>query len=541
MPDNKLQIRAKLLSAIAELQICSKENRNVPAKIINELKSIDDKKSVVEILVKEIIKDTSENKLIILTFLLQELVEKELIETVIVNELVNPKISDSIKTKLVNVLRSIGRHVNYEEYTTFFENPDEIIDADTSVLLNKAIANPAAQIDFLDFLNALPEAEQDMLLSSLNEDYDGDNIANILTPVILSKPYSPLALTAIKYIGESKSKLAVPTLHWVLDNVDDEEFRAHAQKGLNMLKLAGFSKDETESFYREILSGYPVYKCYSSLPDGHGNIGLIFSRRTPENLLHMFSVVLNDIDGIVECFGFNDITDAEFQRIVKKFYDYDTVVEVTPEFCRYLTENAEKLTRLKYSDISYEYIAWKTLLKDISSTSLNLSDGLKESELSVEALDILYNAGYFKNWFFEKNDSDDFCDFIENLQNIGHENFYNEMISLIKQDFDRIYNPVELKRINHRLLITAYLLNNSGRENIAGMVYSLSDPSDYKYIFLDNMLKKSIYEYFLNEKERYYDLKKSQSIFTRKQNNNIDIKFVEFAISEVEKHWVEHE
>ena len=73
------------------------------------------------------------------------------------------------------------------------------------------------------------------------------------------------------------------------------------------------------------------------------------------------------------------------------------------------------------------------------------------------------------------------------------------------------------------------------------MVYSLSDPSDYKYIFLDNMLKKSIYEYFLNEKERYYDLKKSQSIFTRKQNNNIDIKFVEFAISEVEKHWVEHE
>ena len=178
MPDNKLQIRAKLLSAIAELQICSKENRNVPAKIINELKSIEDKKSVVEILVKEIIKDTSENKLIILTFLLQELVEKELIETVIVNELVNPKISDSIKTKLVNVLRSIGRHVNYEEYTTFFENPDEIIDADTSVLLSKAIVNPAAQIDFLDFLNALPEAEQDMLLSSLNEDYDGDTCNN---------------------------------------------------------------------------------------------------------------------------------------------------------------------------------------------------------------------------------------------------------------------------------------------------------------------------------------------------------------------------
>ena len=541
MPDNKLQIRAKLLSAIAELQICSKENRNIPAKIINELKNIEDKKSIVEILVKEIIKDTSENKLIILTFLLQELVDKEQIETVIINELVNPKLSDNIKTKLVNVLRSIGRHVNYEEYTTFFENPDEIIDADTSVLLNKAIANPAAQIDFLDFLNALPETEQDMLLSSLNEDYDGDNIANILTPVILSKPYSELAKTAIRYIGESKSKLAIPTLHWVLDNIDEESIRSQAQKSLNLLKLAGFSKDETESFYREILSDYPVYKCYASLPDGHGNIGLIFSRRTPEKLLHMFSVVLNDIDGIIECFGFNDISDSEFLRIVKKFYDYDTVVEVSPEFCRYLTENAEKLTRLKYRDISYEYIAWKTLLKDISVSGINLTEGLKETELSVEALDLLYNAGYFKNWFFEKNDSEEFKNFIEEIEHINSTDFYENLMSLKKQKFDNIFNPIETKRINNRLLLTAYLLQHSDKENIADLVYTLSDPSDYKYIFLDNMLKKSIYEYFLNEKERYYDLKKSQSIFTRKQNNNIDIKFVEFAISEIEKHWVANE
>ncbi len=541
MPDNKLQIRAKLLSAIAELQICSKENRNIPAKIINELKNIEDKKSIVEILVKEIIKDTSENKLIILTFLLQELVDKEQIETVIINELVNPKLSDNIKTKLVNVLRSIGRHVNYEEYTTFFENPDEIIDADTSVLLNKAIANPAAQIDFLDFLNALPETEQDMLLSSLNEDYDGDNIANILTPVILSKPYSELAKTAIRYIGESKSKLAIPTLHWVLDNIDEESIRSQAQKSLNLLKLTGFSQDETESFYREILSDYPVYKCYASLPDGHGNIGLIFSRRTPEKLLHMFSVVLNDIDGIIECFGFNDISDSEFLRIVKKFYDYDTVVEVSPEFCRYLTENAEKLTRLKYRDISYEYIAWKTLLKDISVSGINLTEGLKETELSVEALDLLYNAGYFKNWFFEKNDSEEFKNFIEEIEHINSIDFYENLMSLKKQKFDNIFNPVETKRINNRLLLTAYLLQHSDKENIADLVYTLSDPSDYKHIFLDNMLKKSIYEYFLNEKERYYDLKKSQSIFTRKQNNNIDIKFVEFAISEIEKHWVANE
>lgn len=541
MADNKLQIRAKILSAIAELQVCSEENRSVPAKIITQLKKIEDKKSVLEILVKELIKDTTENKLIILTFLLQELTTKEEIETAIINELVNPKISDAIKTKLVNILRSIGRHVNYEEYTTFFENPDEIIDADTTVLLNKAIANPAAQIDFLDFLNALPETEQDMLLASLNDDYEGDNIANILTPVILSKPYSNLALTAIKYIGESKSKLAIPTLHWVIDNIEDEKISSAAQKSLNLLKLAGISKDETEKFYKDILKDYPVYKCFSSLPDGHGNVGLLFSRKTPDNLLHMFSIVLNDLDGIVECFGFNDITDGEFSRIVKKFYDYDTVVQVSPEFCKYLTETAEKLTRMKYKDISYEYIAWKTLLKDISSEGIQLSYGLKEAEISVETLELLYNTGYFKNWFLGKNDSEEFSNFIENISKTDKKVFMEELTSKLNKDFDVIFNPVEIKKINNRLLITAYLLKNSGADNIANMVYTLSDPSDYKNIFLNNMLKKSIYEYFLNEKERYYNLKNSQSIFSRKQNNDIDIKFIEFAISEIEKQWVNNE
>lgn len=541
MAENKLQIRAKLLSAIDELLSLSEKQTEVPAKLISELKEIEDKKSVLEILVKELLKDSSENKIIVLTFLLQELADKEETEKAVIDELVNPKNTDRTKTKLVNVLRSLGRHVNYEEYTTFFENPDEIIDSDTSVLLKKAIVNPAAQVDFLDFLRALPETEQEMLIGSLNEDYDGDNIANILTPVILSKPYSELAKTAVKYIGESKSKLAVPTLHWVIDNIEDESIRSLAQKSLNMLKLAGFAKDETEEFYKEILKDYPVYKCYASLPDGHGNIGIIFSRKTPANLIHMFSVIVNDTDGVIECFGFNDISDQEFSRIVKRFYENDIIVEVPAEFCRYETENAEKLTRLKYRDISYEYIAWKTLLKDIPPGNIDLTEGLKDTELSVEALNMIYNAGYFKNWFFASNDSDEYDKFTGLIKTFDRNNFYQQLSGALKDNFDIIFNPVETKKLNHRLLVTAYLLKRSGTENIANMIYSLIETSDYKFIFLDNMLKKSVYEYFLNEKEKYYDLKKSQSIFTRKRDSNIDINFVEFVISEIEKHWVADE
>ena len=136
-------------------------------------------------------------------YLLKELVEQEKIEKILFEKLASPSIKDSLKTKLVDALRDIGKHIDYNEYVSYFENPDEIIDADTAKLLEDAIANPESQIDFLDFIVSLPEKEKEMLLESMIADYDGDNLANILTPLILSNPYSDLAQVSIKAIGET--------------------------------------------------------------------------------------------------------------------------------------------------------------------------------------------------------------------------------------------------------------------------------------------------------------------------------------------------
>ena len=32
------------------------------------------------------------------------------------------------------------------------------------------------------------------------------------------------------------------------------------------------------------------------------------------------ATVVNDIDGIIDCFGFNEISESEYERIVSKFY-----------------------------------------------------------------------------------------------------------------------------------------------------------------------------------------------------------------------------
>src|SRR5574344_388050 len=155
MSENKLQIRARLLSAIIGLQNNSAD-RNFVGKTLTELRKIEHKSDVLDILQKEFLKENSQMRDYTIGFLIKELVPQESIENTFYSTLANPKISDMFKAKLVSLLRECGKHVNYEEFINYFDNPEEIIDADTVRLLEDARINPESQIDFMDFLTALP-------------------------------------------------------------------------------------------------------------------------------------------------------------------------------------------------------------------------------------------------------------------------------------------------------------------------------------------------------------------------------------------------
>ena len=535
IPENKLQIRAKLLSAIAKIQ-----NTDTADSELSELKKITDKDSVLEILQKEFLKENTEKKDYTITFLLSNLIEKEKIEKSLFETLANPKINDSIKTKIVGFLRDIGEYVDYSQYASYFENPDEIIDADTEKLLENAKINPEAQIDFLDFLTALPDSEKEMLVNSLSQDYDGDNLTNILIPVILSNPYSELAFNAVKAIGESKSPLAYPVLQWLNENIDDLKIKSNVQKSINLLKLSGIKTDITKEYYKKLLQNTPVYKCYINFPDGHGNVGLIFSRKHESGFIQMFALVLNDTDGIIDCFGFNEISDDEFERIVNKFYQNNKVIETSAEFCKFLMEDAEKTSRLKFENIPYEYIAWKTITNDIEDKKYNLYDGLEQIELNELLMKQIYNQGYFDRWFFEINDNEAFKQLIEQIftEKISDTQLIEEKINTA---FDSIFDTAQTSILNKRLLLCAHLACSDNEKTDADILFSLTQNNQQKQKFMFDYVKKSIYQYYLLQKDKYYSLKNATSIFARKSNkelNETDIKYIESCLKNLEKKWI---
>lgn len=539
MPENKLQIRARVLSSIINLQ-----NNNTDLSFVgntlDELNKIQDKEALLDILYKEFLKENTEIRDYTITFLISELIEKEKIENTLFETLANPKINDQIKAKVVNFLRELGKHVNYEQYLEYFDDPDNVIDTDTTKLLENAKINPEAQIDFLDFISALPKTEKEMLLESLKEDYDGDNLANILTPLIISEPYSELSQLAIKAIGESRSILALPVLKHLEETVEDLAVRANVQKSISLLKLSGIKEDLTSDYFKNLLANNPIYKCYVNYPDGHGNIGIIFSRKTQSNFIQMFSLVVNDIDGIIDCFGFNEISDQEFERIINKFYQNDHIVEVSPEFCKYLMVNAEKVSRLKYKEYSYEYAAWSMITKDIPYQEPELSKNLVEIELNEYLLTQIYEKNYLDKWFLDEIHNNDFAQMMNHiLENKICDTKQIEVV--IENHKPNIFNQAFLTIIDYRLMVSAFLTNTNNDPTFANLLYSLKENHQMKDKFFDDILKKSVYEALLLKKDRYDNLKSATSIFTRKANKdieNIDIDYIKSCINEIESHWI---
>lgn len=544
---NKLQIKAEVLTVLSKLQT-NLEAGDVD-KALETLIEQEDKKSILEVLIKELAK-SNEQKAILVCFLLIKLCDKKNLEEALWSALKNPSVSDTTKTIILNILKDMGNKVEYEKLEEYFENPNEVIDADTKKLLQAAIINPEAQIDFLDFLNSLSDVDKKILVESLGEDYSSDSLANILNPLVLYTPTSELGKTAIDILGTTKSQLALHTLLEALKFVDDEETVMLINRNLSKLKISGVRDDNAVEFYKNILSSKPYFS-YASYPDGHGNQAIIFSRSKNENeSIQIVAIVVNDTYGLVDCFGFNDISKQEFERIVDKFYNDDDHIYLSPLVIKTILLEAEKTTRKIGGKISYEYICWKTLLSDIQTEpvpiELILKSHYNQQHLSNEDLEEIYMFDFIQKWFFDTDYNEEFKALISNLNSkIGANDFKIDFETVVKEYLNKIFTTTQKSCLDKRILMSAYLKYLSeGRPNAheeAQMLYSLYLDEDKKLKLSENIIRKSIYEYYVSLKSKYKEEHKMTNIFTMKNKQKtveLTQKQIDMTISRIEDLWV---
>ncbi len=521
---NPFEIKAEIIRIISKYSKYSGEISTADFEALDA----GNKNIIAKILFKELIniKTDSEN---IVKLLLERYVEKEELTTQLWSILKNNLASVEAKIIVLNFLRDLETDWKYEDYEGYLDNAQDIIDEDTKQLLDKAIVNPEVQIDFLDFLSAVNEKDKVLLIKSLAEDYEKDALANILIPVFLSQPDSEVGKEALSILGNSKSQLAYHALNTAYEFVTDS-MKPLIKKNLSILKLGGIREDNSQEFYKQLLSESKPYRCCITYPDGHGNQALIFSRTNNEKRVQFVAVVINDYNGIRDCFGFNDISQFECDKIIERFYKDEKSLNIPPKNLKTILLHAENISKQKASNwlLPYEYVCWKNLLADIDYDTEDyktiLTSKYPPQEAKLENLDVM------EHWFLDAHYSSEFETFTDNLNKILKEDVNQvDFDARIEQYLYEIFYPEEYETWHNRLLACAYLkMIDNNDAQAANILAIYNDKSIFEEI-LTNILRKSIYEY-------YFTLKYN----TEENDNKFTIKELDSIITKIESKWVQN-
>ena len=529
---NKIQIKAEILATLAALATTSKPD----TALLTDLRNINDKHAVLDILIRELI-TAPEQKAMLVCWLMTELIDKDMLSDELWNVIKAPEFSDHVKMIAFNMLKDLGNKVDYDVISGYFEQFNELINEETKQLLETAIMNPEAQIDFMDFLNALSENDKITLIKSLEEDYDYDSLANILIPVFLYYMNTEVGFVALEILGRSKSQLAFHAI----ENAKafaPQTLHSRINKALSELKMSGIRVDKTEEFYKEILKESKPYKTYVSFPDGHGNMAIIFSRKRENGSLQFLAIVVNPRYGILDSFGFHTMTEQDFYRIVDKFYNYQERYEIKPEIVKYILNQAEENSHTNGEPVPYEYICWQSILLDIEAEKPELN--LEKIELNQKDIDKLCLSEYVQNWFFDEITSETFSTFIDKLSNEYKKNNFNiDADKFIADHFDEIYTAPELAYKLVTFNLAAYLRYTKGDKELAQVFYSLGT----NYQFLTNIVRKSIYEYYVGLRYLIKNKQKTRSTFQSKKvpdGDEFKLLQLDLIISGIEARWVDN-
>lgn len=530
---NPFEIKAEILRIINKYSHQS-SMRDVCDEDFDKLDCGADKNIISKVLFKEVINIKSGSEHII-RFLLERYVSKEELTVKLWEILKSNMASSEVKIIVLGFLRELETDWKYEDYSDALGDDVDIIDEDTRQMLDKAIINPEVQIDFLDFLQAVDNKDKILLIQSLADDYEKDALANILIPVFLSQPDSDIGKEALEILGNSKSQLAYHALNTSLDFVSESVIPL-VRKNLSKLKLSGIREDNSKEFYGGILADSKPYRCCVTYPDGHGNQAVIFSRTNSEKRVQFAAVVVNDYNGIRDCFGFNDISQFECDKIIERFYKGEEVLNISAENVKTLLFYYEKLSAMKSNNwlLPYEYVCWKNILADIDYNRDNfetiLAQYFSKDNLTAVEMDEVLSDECMTHWFLDSEYSAEFEEFLACLNAMVKTSLEDvDFDKITDENINKIFDAREKAIRANRLLVCAYLKMIDKKFDMAQKLCTIYKSEVNFAEFLTHIFKKSIYEYYVNLK---FNTEENQNRFTLAELDRI--------IAQIEQKWVQN-
>lgn len=537
MPLNKLQIKAKVFEIINPLRDLDAIDDKIISKAIKEIKAIKeaDFEFIARILIKEADVKTTKSAGAFL-YMAENLAPESFIE-LILKELNSNKIPDSRKMFFLNILSGLGIKFNADDINSYLKNPDEAINKETSRFLECAKIDPEAQIDFLDFYFSSDALDKKELINSVIKDFEGDRLINILSPLALSADDKEAIELCLNIMEKQKSLISIKPLKYLSNLKTSAKIQNKAFKILQKMKMSGFySESKLYNFYKTLLRDFEEPKAAITTPDGNSNFSVLISRKTRQGSCFLFFVAINIELGPFSCFGFSSLTENDHDTIIKRFFNsrerFFIPIEEAKAILNTLTLRRISLNKI----IPYEYFCWERLLDDVEPKDGELfqilEKNLTKKELTSEVQNLTDNSPYFENWFFRYSKNIPwFSKMMDKILELKDEELYK--INGLIEEYSK--NEDLKEAIKKRLKFLAYCLNKNNKKELADTYYSLIFSEKELKTFLENILKRSVYEFALTLNLP----RKEEAGLFKKPENKKDNKKAKLIIDFVEKEWID--
>ncbi len=322
----------------------------------------------------------------------------------------DPMVSDIAKLTLSPLLKELGSEMADEGILEYLNDPATAMHQMQLRLLDMVGNNETGIEAILNDVVSMPLDRRLAFVQWLGESNDARAVS-LLLPLLESQTgkIATATIMALEELGPLASPQAIPALNHLLATSSNRQLKGLARAALGRLTMQSAPGTE-DTAMTEAQQQFPHYEARVSFVDGTGMQLIMLSWRRPDGLLKIVNILFDDLWGIKDCYGLDEMDDAHWQELVARMGEKSFGCATVPfAYCRSLITEARAINKRTRRKIPLAYFVWRPLLESVPPDEEALQVPITlplpalddETRALAQQGDKLYALDEFVSWMFE--------------------------------------------------------------------------------------------------------------------------------------------
>jgi HEAT repeats len=285
----------------------------------------------------------------------------------------DPTVSDLAKLTLVPVLNELGSEMADEGIIDYLNDPEAAMLQMQMHLLDLMGQSELGVEAVLEDVLTMPMDRRLGFINWLGNSQD-PRAEKLLLPLLENQSSKIVTATidALEQLGPVAANQSIPALNYVLTNTSNRQLKQHARATLGRLTMYLTPGQEVALAEQTLQKQGLLHEARVSFLDGSGTQMVMIAWRRSDGLLKGVNVLYQDIWGIKDCYGTDEMEAANWTELVENMEEQGFgSYKVTLDYCRALIADAHGMNKRTRRKLPVAYAIWRPLIEGNEYSSKN--------------------------------------------------------------------------------------------------------------------------------------------------------------------------